>query len=187
MDAEKRNGFIEFIKKYGMFVVVGIVIVAVALTFTLVAALGKTVPTGTTNLNFKLPMSEASIIKDFSDTELQNNETLNQWEAHLYVDFASENKDVFAVLGGTVEKIENDYLDGFTITIKHSDGFESIYSSLSETRAVKVGDKVESGQKIGTADETAVGEQDMGAHLHFAMKLNDKFVDPNNYLDLQQK
>ena len=53
--------------------------------------------------------------------------------------------------------------------------------------AVKVGDKVESGQKIGTADETAVGEQDMGAHLHFAMKLNDKFVDPNNYLDLQQK
>ena len=78
MDAEKRNGFIEFIKKYGMFVVVGIVIVAVALTFTLVAALGKTVPTGTTNLNFKLPMSEASIIKDFSDTELQNNETLNQ-------------------------------------------------------------------------------------------------------------
>ncbi len=187
MEIEKRNGFIEFVKKYGMFVVVGIVIFAVALTFTLVAALSKTVPAGNTNLNFTLPMQEANIIKDFSDTELQNNETLNQWEAHLYVDFASENSDVFAVLGGTVVSVEEKALDGYTITIKHSNGFESIYSSLNENMLVKEGDKVEAGQKIGTADNSAEGELDMGAHLHFAMKLNDKFVDPNNYLDLQEK
>ncbi len=187
MEIEKRNGFVEFIKKYGMFVAVGIVIFAVALTFTLVAALGKSVPAGTNNLNFTMPMTEARVIKDFSNTELQNNETLNQWEAHLYVDFAAENPDVYAVLSGTVSSIENKYLDGYTITIKHSNGFESIYSSLNEEMSVKEGDKVEAGQKIGTVDNTAAGELDMGAHLHFAMKLNNSFVDPNNYLDLQEK
>lgn len=187
MEIEKRNGFIEFVKKYGMFVIIGIVIFAIALTFTLVAALGSNVPASTTNLDFKLPMNEANIIKDFSDSELQNNETLNQWEAHLYVDFASENSDVFAVLGGTVTSVVNDYLDGYTITIKHSNGFESIYSSLNEEVSVKEGDKVEAGQKIGKADNTASSELNMGSHLHFAMKLNDKFVDPNNYLDLQEK
>ncbi len=187
MEIEKRNRFVEFVKKYGMFVVVGIVIFAVALTFTLMATIGKSVPASNTNLNFRLPMNEANIIKDFSNTELQNNETLNQWEAHLYVDFASENSDVFAVLGGTVSSVENKYLDGYTITIKHSNGFESIYSSLNENMLVKEGDKVSAGQKIGTADNTAEGELKMGNHLHFAMKLNNNFVDPNNYLDLQEK
>ncbi len=187
MEIEKKNRFVEFIKRYGMFVVVGLVIIAVALTFTLIAALGNSVPTSTNTLNFRLPMSEASIIKDFSNTELQKNETLNQWEAHLYIDFASENPDVYAVLDGTVKSVEKIYLDGYTITIRHSDGFESIYSSLSEDTLVKEGDKVTAGQKIGTVDNTANGELKMGDHLHFAMKLNNNFVDPNNYLDLQEK
>ncbi len=187
MEIEKRNKFVEFIKRYGMFVVVGVVIVAIALTFTLVATLGKTVPTGTSNLSFGLPMNEASVIKDFSNTELQENNTLNQWEAHLYVDFASESPDVFAVLDGKVKSVEKLYLEGYTITISHANGFESVYASLNENTLVKAGDNVVKGQRIGSADNTAAGELDMGSHLHFAMKLNNQFVDPNNYLDLQVK
>lgn len=187
MEIEKKNGFIEFIKKYGMFVAVGVVVFAIALTFTLVAALHETVPTNTANLTFRLPMENANVIKDFSDTELQNNETLNQWEAHMSIDLTSENNDVFAVLDGTVASVSYSFLEGHTIEIEHASGFTSIYSSLDENILVKEGDKVSAGQKIGTAGESASGELDLGNHLCFTMLLNDKSVDPNNYLDLQQK
>lgn len=187
MEIEKKNGFIEFVKKYGMFVAVGVVVFAVALTFTLVATLNQTVPTNTANLVFRMPMENANIIKDFSNTELQNNETLNQWEAHMSVDLVSENSDVFAVLDGTVEEVGYSFLEGHTIEIKHANGFSTIYSSLDENVLVKEGDKVSAGQKIGKAGESASGELDLGSHLCFAMRLNDKSVDPNNYLDLQQK
>ena len=187
MEIEKRNGFLEFVKKYGMFIAVGVVVFAIALTFTLVATLPRAVQTNTSNLVFRMPMENASVIKDFSNTELQNNETLNQWEAHLSVDLASENSDVFAVLDGTVANVEYSFLDGYSVEITHANGFSSIYASLSESVLVSVGDKVTAGQKIGSAAESASGELDLGNHLHFTMKLNDQAVDPNNYLDLQQK
>lgn len=187
MEIEKKNGFIEFIKKYGMYVAVGVVVFAVALTFTLVAALNQTVPTNTSNLVFRMPMENASVIKDFSNTELQNNETLNQWEAHMSIDLSAENSDVFSVLDGTVSSVSYSFLEGHTVEIKHTNGFASIYSSLNENVLVKEGDKVSAGQKIGSAGESASGELDLGSHLCFTMLLNDKSVDPNNYLDLQQK
>lgn len=187
MEIKKQNGVVEFIKNYGIYCAIGLVMFAVALTFTLVATLGGSVETGNTNLSFRLPMQNATVIKDFSSSELQNNETLNQWEAHMAIDLTSESGDVFAVLGGTVASVSFDYLNGYTVTINHQDGFTSIYSSLAKEVLVKEGDKVADGEKIGQASETASGELDLGSHLHFTLKLNDNLVDPNNYLDLQAK
>lgn len=187
MEIEKKNVFLEFIKKYAMYIVVGVVVFAVVLTFTLVATTHNAVPTNTTNLTFRMPMGNASVIKDFSDTQLQNNETLNQWEAHMSIDLTAENPEVFAVLDGTVASVSYSFLEGHTVEIQHANGFTSFYSSLDEDILVKVGDKVSAGEKIGQAGESASGELDLGKHLCFTMKLNDKTVDPNNYLDLQQK
>ena len=187
MEIGNENKFVEFIKKYGIYVAVGVVVFAVALTFTLLATLNGSVPTGTGNLQFVMPMENASVIKDYSDTALQKNETLNQWEAHLAVDLASESSDVFAVLDGTVASVDYNYGDGYTITINHSDGFVSIYSSLQEDTAVKEGDNVVAGQKIGSASESSSNELDLGSHLHFTLMLNDDYVDPNDYLSLQAK
>ncbi len=187
MEIGKENKFIEFLKKYGLYMAVGVVVFAVALTFTLIAALNGSVPTGVTNLNFMLPMENATIVKDFSNTELQENATLNQWEAHLAVDLTSENSDVYAILDGTVASIDYDYINGYTVTIEHSDGFVSVYSSLSETVDVKELDEITAGEKIGEASESASGELDLGSHLHFTLLLNDEYVDPNDYLSLQAK
>ncbi len=187
MEITKKNSFVEFIKKFWVYLVVGVVVFAVALTFTLLATLNGAAPTGTTNLDFYMPMNNASVIKDFSDSQLQENETLNQWEAHLAVDLTSENSEVFSVLAGTVASVEYDYLNGYTITIDHADGFQSIYSSLQEEVLVKEGDKVSAGQQIGNASDSAQGELDLGSHLHFTLMLNDDHVDPNDYLDLQEK
>lgn len=187
MEIQKRNRFVEFLKTYGMYCLVGIVVFVIALTFTLMATLNKTVPTGTDTLNFALPMQEALVVKDFSNQELQKNDTLKQWEAHLAVDLASDKTDVYAVLDGTVLKTNYDLLNGYTVKIEHSNGLVSTYSSLAENLLVKEGDKVGAGQKIGSASESATGELDLGGHLHFSMQKNGVFVDPNNYLDLQSK
>ncbi|MBO5022167.1 MAG: M23 family metallopeptidase [Clostridia bacterium] len=187
MEIEKKNRFIEFVKNYAMYIAVALVIFAVALTFSIVAAVNASVPASTNRMEFQLPMTNATIIKDFSNTELQNNETLNQWEAHLAVDLAGQDGDVFAILDGTVTKVDYSFLDGYTITLTHESGFESKYSSLKEEVLVKEGDKVKAGDKIGVVSTSASGELDLGEHLHFCLKLNNAFVDPNDYLDLQQK
>ncbi len=187
MQIEKKNGFVEFIKRYAMYVVVAMVIFAVALTFTIVAATSSSVPASTSVLEFKLPMINATIVKDFSNTELQNNETLNQWEAHLAVDLAGETSDVFAILDGKVMEVSYSYLDGYTISLEHNSGFVSVYSSLQENVDVEVGQEVKAGQKIGSVGDSASGELELGNHLHFTMKFNSTFVDPNDYLNLQQK
>lgn len=187
MEIEKKNGFIEFVKKYAMYIVVGFVIMAVALTFTIVAAINNSVPASTNVLEFQLPMTNATIIKDFSNTELQNNETLNQWEAHLAVDITGESGDVFAILDGKVTDVSYSFLDGYSITIEHSSGFVSIYSSLQEKVEVEKGEQVKAGEKLGVIGDSASGELAMGEHLHLCMKLNNTFVDPNDYLNLQQK
>lgn len=187
MEIQKRNRFVEFFKNYGLYVAVGLVVFVMALTFTLLATTSGTKQVGTTSLKFELPMTNAMVIKDFSDTELQNNETLNQWEAHLSVDLTSEDGVVYSILDGTVASVDYDFLEGYSITINHQGGLVSIYSSLKEDITHKVGDIVKAGEKIGQASSSASGELDLGEHLCLTMKLNDKFVDPNNYLDLQQK
>lgn len=186
MEITKKNKIVEFLKNYWMYVAVGVVVLAVAITVGVLAG-GQTVPTTSPNLEFSLPMQEASIVKDYSSTELQENTSLNQWEAHLSIDFASDNADVFAVLDGSVSKVSYDVLNGYMIEITHSDGFVSQYCSLAEEPVVKEGDKVTSGQKIGTAGNSANSEIDLGNHLHFTLMLNNQIVDPNNYLDLQNK
>lgn len=187
MEIQKKNRFVEFFKTYGMYCAVGLMVFVIALTFTLVATLNSGVQTSVDNLNFALPMQEALLIKDFSNQELQKNDTLNQWEAHLGVDLAGDKSDVYSVLDGKVVMAEYDLLEGYTVEIQHSNGIMSIYSSLDENLLVKVGDSVGAGQKIGSASESANGEADLGGHLHFSMKRDGKYVDPNDYLDLQAK
>ena len=187
MEITKKNNFVEFLKKFWVHTIVGIMIFAIALTFALAASLNRATPTSVETLLFKLPMENAVVIKDFSNTQLQNNETLNQWEAHLAIDVTSENSDVFAVLEGQVIDSTYDYLEGNTLTIKHSNGFVSKYSSLSSEELVKKGEFVRAGEKIGKVSESGAGESKMGPHLHFELQLHDKLVDPNDYLDLQSK
>jgi murein DD-endopeptidase MepM/ murein hydrolase activator NlpD len=191
MNIQGKNKFVDFMKRFGVYVGVAMVILIVSLTFGIMALTGggnePDVPVVTKPLEFSLPMQNASIIKDFSSTELQENKTLNQWEAHLSIDFSSEEGAVFSVLDGTVESVTKTYLQGNIITIKHAEGFISQYSSLGDELLVSAGDTVTAGQKIGVASTSASGETDLGTHLHFTLSKDGKKVDPNNYLDLQNK
>ena len=187
MEIQKENKLIAFCKKYGLYLAVGAIVFVMALSFTLLAVATGTTQVSVTPLRFELPMTNAMILKDYCDDALQNNETLNQWEAHMSIDMTSEDGLVYSVLDGTIASIDYNFLDGHSITINHQGGLVCVYSSLNEDIVHKVGDVVKAGEKIGQASTSASGELDLGQHLCLTMKVGGKHVDPNNYLDLQQK
>ena len=112
---------------------------------------------------------------------------MKRWEAHLAIDLASENASVFSIYDGVVASVETNSLQGTVVTINHEDGFVSVYGSLADELMVNVGDAVVSGQEIGRASTSATNEIHSGAHLHFTLLKDGETVDPNNYLDLQNK
>ena len=186
MEIRKENKFKNFFKRYGAIALAGVFTVAIALTIALtVTDQGSEV--STTNLDFQVPMNNAEILKDYSDTDLQFNEVLNRWEIHLGIDFTSTDTAVFSVLDGTVTSVSNNSLEGNVVEITHSNGFVSVYSSLADDLLVRDGDTVQKGTQIGNASNTAGREVEEGNQLHFVLLLNGEEVDPNNYLDLQNK
>ena len=191
MEIRKDNKFYTFVKRFGIYILAAFIVLAVAITATVVGVVtskkDNPVDVGNQPLSFGLPVANSTIIKDYSDTKLQFNETLDKWEAHLSVDLTSEDPAVMAVLDGTVSDVYYKYMSGYTIEIEHADGFKSIYSSLDENVEVKKGDKITKGQKIGKMSTSAAAESTYGAHLDFTLMLNGQEVDPNNYISLQNK
>lgn len=190
MEIKNENKFKRLFKRYGVLTLACVFSLAIALTIGLtvkVAEPESELPVSTDNINFSLPMNNAVIVKDYADDHLQFNESLNRWEIHLAVDFSSENSEVFSVYDGVVKSVDSNSLDGYVIEIEHSDGFVSIYSSLDEQVKVNVGDNVTKGQLIAFASASATNESKDGSHLHFVLLKNGVEVDPNNYLDLQNK
>ena len=137
---------------------------------------------------FVLPVNDATIAKDYSGSELQFNNTLKQWRIHKAIDFVTgESADVMAVANGTVTKIEDTYLYGTVVEITHQDGLVSVYKSLAKELNVQLNQTVTAGQVIGKTSDSMAEELSTGAHLHLEMKLNNKLVDPNDYIKLGDK
>jgi len=115
--------------------------------------------------------------------------TLNEWRVHTGIDIsAEEGKEVFAAAAGKVSKIYNDPFLGKTVEITHAGGVVSVYSNLSNTGiAVKEGEIVASGSKIGLVGDTSLSELADESHLHFAVKVNGVSVNPLDYISEASK
>lgn len=193
MDKSNTQQKKTIVSNYLYATLVGLLVVACALTIALTTASGlngaEVGPVVEVSGNtYMLPMQNATLQKDYSGSELQYNDTMKQWEIHKAIDFkAGENLDVMAVASGSVSKVYTNYLEGTVVEIAHSNGVVSIYKSLAKDVAVKVGDKVSAGAVIGKASDSMAQELNCGAHLHFEMTVNGVKVDPNNYLALGEK
>ncbi len=178
-------------KKYLFYALSCLVIASMVLLIALFAAGNKTqenTPVSSKALVFTTPILNAEIIKNYSNTELQWNETLKQWEAHKAIDFsASANSKVYAALSGKVESVTNNALVGTQITISHDGGLKTVYSMLGKDVSVKVGDSVKTGDQIGIIETATGSEEKDGAHLHFEIWKDGSKVDPNAYLNLEGK
>jgi len=150
---------------------------------------GKTDPTQETEkqkgaLKTMLPVSGQTVAEYAMET-LSYNETTRDWRVHNGVDIAAEEgTQVVAAAAGEVYTIYDDDVMGTTVVIRHQDGYTTTYSSLSQDVAVKVGDRVELGQAIGTVGSTALIESAVGSHVHFAVLHNDEPMDPAEFLVL---
>jgi len=64
-----------------------------------------------------------------------------------------QNADVVAALDGKVESIA-ETTEGVTVTIKHTNGYKTVYSNLQKEVPVKEGQQVQKGAKIGKVGNT---------------------------------
>lgn len=124
----------------------------------------------------------------FSASELTYNPALGDWRTHNGVDLSAElGEGVYAARDGEVLSVTHDLLLGTTVTLNHGDGLMSVYANLAEQPEVEQGERVNAGEMIGTVGQTALGEQNEGAWLHFAVLKDGVPVDPMAYLDGGQK
>lgn len=146
----------------------------------------ETSPTPTVKkaLQTTSPVSGGTIF-GYSMEALSYNQTTRDWRVHNGVDLAAEpGTEVCAAADGEVYTVYEDDAMGYTVVIRHADGYTTKYSSLSEDLAVKAGDQVTMGQTIGYADSTAIVETTLGSHVHFSVTLNDEPMDPAEFLAL---
>jgi len=119
----------------------------------------------------------------YSMDKLQYNRTMRDWRTHDGLDIAADlGTQVKAVADGKVEKVTKDESMGTTVVLLHSGGLRSIYCNLAESPTVKEGDAVATGSVIGSVGSTALSETGEVTHLHFAMSLDGKSVNPEDYL-----
>lgn len=112
--------------------------------------------------------------------------TMDDFRTHAGIDiYCSAGCDVASVADGTVTKIWNDPMMGTSISIEHEGGAVSVYKNLCETipSSISEGTKVEKGQIIATAGDTALIELAEESHLHFELSVNGKTVDPSEYIE----
>jgi murein DD-endopeptidase MepM/ murein hydrolase activator NlpD len=96
---------------------------------------------------------------------------------HKGIDLRANNDYVYSVMPGKVTKTGKDKKLGNHIEIEHGD-FRTIYGHL-QTILVNVKQAVEAGQPIAISGNTG---NSTGEHLHFGMKYNDIYIDPQPVL-----
>jgi stage II sporulation protein Q len=103
---------------------------------------------------------------------------------HSGIDFARKDGktfDVVSTLDGKVNRIEENPVLGYQIEVQHKDGLVTVYQSLKDVRVQK-GDSVKKGSVIAQAGQNSF-EKDLGNHLHFEIRKNNKMVNPNEFLN----
>lgn len=114
-----------------------------------------------------------------SEFGMRMHPTLGVEKFHSGLDMAAPaGADILAAYDGTV--VGADYNDsmGNYVMIAHGDGLYTIYMHASALY-VTAGQKVTKGELIAAVGTTG---RSTGNHLHFGVRLNGEYVDPNTYL-----
>ena len=103
---------------------------------------------------------------------------------HTGIDIAADGGAcVVAAAGGTVEKTGEDSANGKYIIVRHSANCTTVYAHLSKV-CVTEGEAVDSSIKIGEVGSSGIST---GPHLHFEIKINQKSVNPENYVNISHR
>ena len=143
------------------------------------------------------PEPKLSFISPVSGTVSKNHSlevpvfslTLGEWRVHTGIDIAcEEGASVVASEAGVVSGIYSDPMLGYTVEITHTNDIKTRYSNLSsDVSALKVGDTVALGDKIGIVGDSSVSELAEEPHLHFEVLLKNVKVNPLDYINEESK
>lgn len=95
---------------------------------------------------------------------------------------SDEMFDVIAVQDGTVTKVGDDNILGKYVEIEHSNGYKTMYYSLSET-SVTMGKSVTKGDVIGVSGTNKL-EEIKANNLLFESYLNGMLLDPEDFYNV---
>lgn len=124
------------------------------------------------------------VLNPFTGDEMIKSKTFNDWRTHAGIDIAAdEGSEVCAIAGGTVEKVYEDDMMGYTVVISHKDGIVSTYSNLMKGVVAKVGQKVKAGDVIGGVGKSAMAEEAEVSHLHLETTKNGEQIDPMSLIE----
>lgn len=101
---------------------------------------------------------------------------------HNGIDLRAKGNYVYSVMPGKVKKSGHNRRSGNYVVIEHGI-YQSVYCHLSK-RYVKRKEKVRAGQIIGLSGNTGLST---GEHLHFSLKQDGDYIDPEPFLDLVKR
>jgi murein DD-endopeptidase MepM/ murein hydrolase activator NlpD len=108
---------------------------------------------------------------------LRRHPLLGYVKMHTGVDWAAPSgTPIYAAGDGVIEKEGWESGYGKFILIRHRNGYETAYGHMSAyATGTQEGTHVRQGQVIGFVGSTGLST---GSHLHFEIRINDRFVDP---------
>jgi murein DD-endopeptidase MepM/ murein hydrolase activator NlpD len=147
------------------------------------AMVTRSLPAGTTlpGLILSWPIAGAWISQPFGPSALLVEPPLGPYpHFHTGVDLAAPlGTVVTAAADGIVVAVAITKVGyGNYVIVAHGGGIMTLYAHLLAT-AVKVGDRVVRGQKVGLEGTSGLST---GPHLHFELRVNDQVTDPMPYL-----
>ncbi len=127
--------------------------------------------------SFCLPLS-TEILKDYSDGEMVQSKTMNDWRVHNGIDFTGKNgSEIRAVQRGKITAVYEDEMWGTVVEIDHENGMKVKYCGLIKSTALPKDRVVKKGETIGKLGEIPV-ESAEEPHLHLEITIDGKTVDP---------
>lgn len=197
-----------FLKKNGYYIIMAVCIVAI-ITLVGVAAFAQSpkIDDPGTNLPvekpddsgnagnkpkpspivFTSPTKDGSVGMSYSMDALVFHKSLDNWQVHRGLDFVTvAREDVFSIADGVVEDVSFNNLDGQIVTIKHAEGYTSVYKSIADATVTK-GKTVTKGMVIGKTSDGAMNEVLEGSHVHIEVMKNGTLIDPASVIPVTEK
>lgn len=108
----------------------------------------------------------------------QHHAVYQDWRFHTGIDIAATpGQPVRAATGGRVASVAADKQFGLMLVVES--GSHTLYYGSLSSAAVKAGQTVHTGDVIGVAGECS---SEPFTHLHFAVKAQDNYIDPQEFL-----
>ena len=130
---------------------------------------------------------ETKVVLAYSTDHAIYDPTLEQYRTNASVSLsAKKGTEVKAAADGVVKEVKKDAQAGNTVTIAHGENWLTTYGQLEDAVAVKEGESVKQGQRIGAVAAPTKYGVALGDHLDFAMEQNGEPQNPTEKIETEE-